>query len=482
MTPEQIDVIYNKLQEINRNDLADLFMSNPEGFDYSVLESDPNFVESYKNVADFVGDKSKIKSQIYTQLDGKFPTQERFEYLQTQYPWLSKAELKEWFDATNKYKKMYEDERAIEAGKARRKKEIEKDWGVQNILASEYSKQRYIDDPNASIFGKEGSFNPYSSQGQEELQDVILGGTGAVADFIPGVGSLIGPSVRTGRDVMHYLSDDSPYKKSKSDIFKDAGFDYGINTGAWLLANARKGAKAANELASNDVKRAVNLANENDAIHEGLGMIESTGANRIQGIPEILSYRNKGIANPYNDIELKNIIMDMPESSMKQELLPLVSDIKRTPINRDKVNEIIHKYQYETNPVNQEVFRKKLKNDKFLPEDARYGSDYLERAITTKPVSELSNLDKASYIFNRLSGQINKGRLGQVLVQEGSNITGRPSSNPNVIETALQRKEREDSIERIINNYSLLWNKKSPPPEAKDSQLIKEAWERWSKE
>lgn len=480
MTDQEIETMANKIAEV-APDQVRKFLANPEGFDYTVLEGYSDFTDKYKNVADFVIDKPKIMSELYQQFDGKFPGEARLYSLSKKYPWLNTSELKNWFDKTNEYKKMYEAEREAEAGKTRRKQEIDKEWFIQNLLASDYSKQRYIDDPNASIFGKEGSFNPYSTQGQEELQDVILGGTGAAADLMPGAGALVAPTIRTGRDVLHYFSD-SPYKKSERDIIKDALFDYGINTSAWLLANARKGAKAASELSSNDVKRAVNLANENSAIHEGLGMVEATGASRIQSLPEILSYRKMGVANPINDIELKNLIMDMPESSMKQELMPLVADIKKRPINRAEVNEIIQKYQKETNPAYQANLRAKLKQDKFLPDDARYGSPYLERAITAKPVSELTRPEQASYLFNRLSAQINKGKLGQRLVQEGATVTGRTSGKPNVIETALQKKEREDSIERIINNYSLLWNKKSPPPEAKDSPLIKAAWERWSKE
>lgn len=480
MTDQEIETMANKIAEVAPDQVA-TFLSNPDAFDYNILEGYSDFTDKYKNVADFIIDKPKIMSELYQQFDGKFPGEARLYSLSKKYPWLNTSELKEWFDKTNEYKKMYEAEREAEAGKTRRKQEIDKEWFLQNLLASDYSKQRYIDDPNASVFGKEGSFDPSSTQGQEELQDVILGGTGAVADLIPGAGALIAPTIRTGRDVLHYFSD-SPYKKSVRDIGRDAALDYGINTGAWLLANARKGAKAATELSSNDVKRAVNLANENNAIHEGLGMVEATGASRIQSLPEILSYRNMGVANPINDIKLKNLIMDMPESSMKQELMPLVADIKKRPINRAEVNEIIQKYQKETNPAYQANLRAKLKQDKFLPEDARYGSPYLERAITTKPVSELKKLEQASYLFNRLSAQVNKGKLGQMLVQEGATVTGRTSGKPNVVETALQKKEREDSIERIINNYSLLWNKKSPPPEAKESPLIKAAWERWSKE
>lgn len=480
MTQEEFKALANKIAEVAPDQLP-VFIDNPDAFDYNVLEGYSDFTNKYKNIADFKLDKPKIMAEIYQQFDGKFPSNARFQSLLNKYNWLNKEELKEWFDKTNNYKELYEKEREAEFRKAQRKQEVDKEWGfLDNLLASEYSKQRYIDNPDASIFGKEGKFNPYSTAGQEELTDVILGGTGAVADLLPGVGALVAPTVRLGRDVYHNVSD-SEYKKDIKSIIKDAALDYGTNSGAWLLANARKGAKAANELASNDVKRAINFANEDKAVKEGLSMMQ-TGVNRIPSIPDIIRYREFGIDDPFNDIVLKNTIMDLPESSMKRELIPLVSDIKSKPINRSAVQDIINKYNRESMKPYQATLRQKIKDNRFLPEEARQGSPYLESAIATKPVSELTKLEQASYLFNILSAQLNKGRLGQTIIQEGATLTGRNSSKPNLVETALQKKEKEDNINRIINNYSLLWNKKSPPPEAKDSPLIKAAWERWSKE
>jgi hypothetical protein len=480
MTNEQIDEIYNKLSDIGRTDLGDLFLSNPEGFDWSVLENDPNFVEKYKSIEDFTGDKFKIMGNLYNQFNGKKLTPERFEQLQTVYPWLNREEIDAWFDKTNQYKKMYEDQRKAEAGKMIRKKEIEDEWILQNLLASDYSKQRYINNPDESIFGKEGKFNPYSRGGQEELRDVMLGGTAAVADFIPGWGALIGPTIRTGRDVYHAVDNDSQYKKDLSTILKDAGTDYATNVGAWILSNARKGAKAANELASNDVKRSINFANESAAVKEGLKQM-TTGVAQVPSLESIKLLREFGTGVPYNDIVLKNTVMDLPESAMKRELLPLVSNIKDRPIDRAAVQDIINKYTRESMPAYQQAMRDKAMRMEILPDEARKGSEFLENAIAAKPFSELGNLDKGSFLLNRLSTQINKGNLGQIMVQEGANLYGRGSA-PNVVETALQRKEKEDTIDRIIGTYSILWSKKNPPPEAKDNPIIKAAWEKWSKQ
>lgn len=479
MTDQEIELMANKIGEVAPDQVKN-FLANPDAFDYNVLEGYSDFTDKYKNVADFVINKPKLMSEIYLQFEGKFPSEARLNSLSQKYPWIDKGELKEWFDKTNEYKKMYEDQRKAEAGKMIRKKEIEDEWFLQNLLASDYSKQRYINNPDESIFGKEGNFNPYSRGGQEELRDVMLGSTAAVADFIPGWGALIGPTIRTGRDVYHAVDDDSQYKKDLSTILKDAGTDYATNVGAWILSNARKGAKAANELASNDVKRAINFANESAAVKEGLKQM-TTGVAQVPSLESIKLLREFGTGVPYNDIVLKNTVMDLPESAMKRELLPLVSNIKDRPIDRAAVQDIINKYTRESMPAYQQAMRDKAMRMEILPDEARKGSEFLENAIATKPFSELGNLDKGSFLLNRLSTQINKGNLGQIIVQEGANLYGRGSA-PNVVETALQRKEKEDTIDRIIGTYSILWSKKNPPPEAKDNPIIKAAWEKWSKQ
>lgn len=469
MTKEQIDEIYNKLSEIGRADLGDLFLTNPDGFDLSVLESDPNFVERYKSVEDFVNDKYKIMGSLYNQFNGKKLTPERFEQLQVEYPWLNREELDEWFDKTNQYRKMYEEERAAEAGKIRRQEEIE-DWPwYQKLLASDYSRQRYIDNPDASMFGKEGKYNPYSKEGQDEFRDVVLGGTGAVADLIPGLGALIGPTIRTGRDIYHATSD-SPYKKDVGSIFKDAGLDYGTNIGAWVLANARKGAKAAEAIKDPDVARSLNVADETKAIREGLGRME-TGVARIPEQEMIDMYRLAGTPDPFNDIVLKNYVMDLPESALKRDLMPLVSNIKNKPIDRAAVKEVIQKYQMETIPAVQSTARKKIMNNEMLPNEWRNGSEYFESVLASKPFSDLNLKQKAIYGINRGVSELNKGKLGQIAIQEGATGMGRGTSKPNVVETALSKKVNDENLQWYFDNYSRFWDAGFVPKKKKGDPL-----------
>lgn len=171
------------------------------------------------------------------------------------------------FETLKQYREENQKEIERQLGRKRREKEI-KEAGLLSpwTLASEYSKQRYIDDPDASIFGKEGNYLSFSptkispskfiteqspieaikdafeggvltSEGQEELRDVILGGTAAVGDLIPGYGSLLGTGVRAGRDVYKKASD-SPYQKDWSDIVSDASIDAFLNLGTEFLPTA----------------------------------------------------------------------------------------------------------------------------------------------------------------------------------------------------------------------------------------------------
>lgn len=200
-----------------------------------------------------------------------------------------------------------------QAGRKRRAEEI-KEAGFFSpwTLASEYSKQRYIDNPDASIFGKEGNFNPLSSEGQNELRDVILGGAGAVGDLLPGLGGvLVGPAIRSARDIEHKVND-SPYQKEWGDIGTDAMSDVGINAGVEYLPTAilNRGAKM--------------FKNAKGSLGKGMAQA-MTDAGKYN---EALSNR-KAIEDAYefftkssnvSDKEAARTINALPEGPFKQEL------------------------------------------------------------------------------------------------------------------------------------------------------------------
>lgn len=125
----------------------------------------------------------------------------------------------------NSMAKHWEDEvksRHEKAGKKRRTKEVENEWPwYKKMLANEYSQARYIDDPNSTPFGKEGSFDPWNNK--LELANIGLQGASLVGDAIPGGwGYLAGPGVRAVNDFVQEAGD---YGKGAGDIVRDRLFD-----------------------------------------------------------------------------------------------------------------------------------------------------------------------------------------------------------------------------------------------------------------
>lgn len=480
MKDEEIETMVNKIGEVAPDQVAN-FLANPEAFDYSVLEGYTDFTDKYRNVADFVGDKAGIKATIWQDFGGKFPTDARFLSLKEKYPWLNKEDLKEWFDKTNEYKKFYEDERKKEAQKNLRKKEVQ-DWGFwRNLLASDYEKQRYIEDPNAALFGEQApalGAAPETRWGA--TGDLVTGGAGAVADVLPGVGkSLIGPGIRAGRDVAHKVTD-SPYQKDWTQIGQDVTADVATNLGAALLFNARKGAKMASNASDKEVKSALETARETEHIKTGLPQVAEH--MRIPTQPEIDFYRAVNLPYPSSDRALRNAVRDIPDSDMKRELLAVVNTDPGRPINRAEVQRIYQKYLTQTQPGMREVVRFA---DDYMQPISKIGNEpvtqYLRNVADAKKFSELTKYQKAQYLANKAAMAINSGNVGQVAVQEGANYRGR-GSNPKLVETALMKAEQEETIKRIIANYSLLWNKNKEPAEAKNNPIIKAAWKKWSEE
>lgn len=479
MTEQEIETMVNKIGEV-APDQVRTFLSNPDNFDYSVLEDYSDFTDKYRNVADFIGDKAGIKATIWEDFKGKFPTDARFQSLQEKYPWLNKEDLKNWFDKTNEFKKFYEDEAEKEAQKNLRKKEVQ-DWGWRNIIASDYEKQRYVEDPNAALFGEQA---PALGKAPETrwgaTGDLATGGAGAIADALPGVGkSLIGPGIRLGRDVTHKVVD-SPYQKDWTQIGTDTFADVVTNLGAAILFNARKGARLASGAADKDVKNALEAARETEHIKSSLPQVAEH--MHLPSQAEIDFYRSANLPYPSSDRALRNAVKDIPESDLKSELSSIVYTEPGKPINRAEVQRIYQKYLTQTQPGMREAVR--LADDYMRP-IGKIGEEpvtqYLRNAADAKKFSELSKYQKAQYLANQAAMAINSGKPGQIAVQEGANYLGR-GSNPKVVETALKKAEYDKTIERLISSYSLLWNKNKEPVEAKNNPLIKAAWEKWSKQ
>lgn len=288
-----------------------------------------------------------------------------------------------------------------QAGRERRAKEI-KEAGLLSLwtLASDYSKQRYIDDPDASIFGKEGDFNPLSTQGQDELRDVILGGFGAVGDVLPGVGGiLIGPGFRAGRDVANY---GGRYGKDVGTIINDVGTDALFNAGTQLLPTTvlrttgklgKGGAKTAGGKiadAAFDASKILDMAAEDKAIRESLKNAGWLGIDNS----------GKAAVGLLNAKDAAKKIARMPDSPLKRELQAAGS--------WDDQLEIIIKYNEELSRQpgyhNMYGVLGGYNKDAYDAVKNTYGENLANRALERETYDDVSKLAKGmaatSKVFN----------------------------------------------------------------------------------
>lgn len=130
--------------------------------------------------------------------------------------------------------------RKYESDRYKRSQEV-KEGGPKWWLASEYTKNRYINEPEKSLYSDEGE---WYNKG-DDIRDVMLGGAGLVGDFIPGWGAILGPAARGVRDFENY---GTPYEKDLGDIAKERGVDLATYGAAAFLPNFRRGKRIFNEV------------------------------------------------------------------------------------------------------------------------------------------------------------------------------------------------------------------------------------------
>lgn len=253
-----------------------------------VLESNKLYTDKYKYWEDFTGDKYKVLSELYERNDGKMPTRERMMTIHEQMPFISSEDIKNYFDKTNEYIKEFEKQSEYEAGVNQRRREVEgkthtdKDWGFgKNLLASNYSKQRYIYEPEKSIFSDEGE---WYNKG-EDVRDVMLGTVGAAGDMIPPIGpvglvggTILGPGARLTRDL---LNRGGNYSKTGADIGKSFVSDLGFNIGVAAYPNLRRQARAAGRIGSKNVNTVIDLENTVKSNKEQLAKFDDVRLDKI---------------------------------------------------------------------------------------------------------------------------------------------------------------------------------------------------------
>lgn len=223
---------------------------------------------------------------------------------------------KEQFDkALSNMSKFWEDEkraREYNAGRIKRTQEI-KDWPLwKQVLASDYAKQRYINEPEKSIFSDEGE---WYNKG-DDVSDLAYGIAGAAGDALPGYGTFVGPAVRAVRDIQHKVTD-SPYQKEWSDIGQDALSDAAINFGVEYMPTAilNRGRKAGKNIGKSDEVFSDYAA-------------EMNFAQRQHANDAAFEYLNKNL-DMFADARVAQIrVNSMPESDIKNDMLKLVNSDK----------------------------------------------------------------------------------------------------------------------------------------------------------
>ena len=95
---------------------------------------------------------------------------------------VSDKQFNEGLKKMRDYYDQFVSEQEKEAGRIRRQKEV-KDWGlVKQALTSDYEKQRYIDDPEAALFGEEApSLGSAENTRWGSMADLGLGAAGAAS-------------------------------------------------------------------------------------------------------------------------------------------------------------------------------------------------------------------------------------------------------------------------------------------------------------
>lgn len=427
MSNEQINQIINRLGELGESGQALIpgFLASDNKDQYirdltPTLEMISKYTDNYSNVEDFIGDRNTRLSKFYKDLNGKKPSKARMYSFVSKNPDISEQDVNTWFDKTNYWKDYETKVREQEAGKIRRQREVEgrltgkdrdKNWGfIQNVLASDYAKQRYINEPETALIGAEApAIGEAPRTRTAAALDVGASALGTAADFVPPIW-WAGPAIRTGRDIAYYGSD-SPYAKGLKEIGASAGMDFGINRAARMLPNNRREVRIARQNLTQDAARTAQA--------------ETMMGNISKDLQKI----NGQVLTGTDDAALTNIIESMSESPMKEDLMALVrqSNLSR-PINRDAVSKVIANYQAQSSKPVQDYARMLKRGEATVsPNSAGFYKDAkaLNQISTSKSFKELGPKDKASYLYNKLANQLNTGNIGQVGIQQAANIHGR---------------------------------------------------------
>lgn len=394
------------------------------------------------------------------------------------------------------YYNQFVDEQDKEAGRTRRQKEVQ-NWGlVKSALTSDYEKQRYIDDPQAALFGAEApgiGDAPETRWGS--AADLGLGVAGAAGDAVPGWGSMAGPAVRVVRDVGHKVTD-SPYQKEWSDIGKDAIVDASLTASTAWLPNFRREKRLLEGALPEAMSQNMKLNRETENIFKGVSVLDKV----VNSGTELEKKFGADKLNHY----FRETVNDLPDSYLKRELEPLARDVN---IDWAKAQAIVNNYKAYSvlgslNTLNkgqatdlvQAIYDRGIALPKqtsnideattfiTLNDGRKVGltqpkqfDQYLTDIYNAKPLTKTQQkLMKPATALN----DILRGDVGGALIQESKTVTGARSPKQ---AKRVRTVEDQMAIERIKGAEARFWEAGFKPTKV-EGDLLWEAYTEWKEE
>ena len=448
--------------------LAKSFMETGKLPTEDVLEQYSDYTDKYANYGEFLSDKNKVLKDFYDSQNGRMPSKARMMSFTKKHPYISEEDVNKWFTNVNKYKEEEIKARDEEAGKIRRAREV-KEWPLwRNMMASDYEKERYIQDPKAAMFGEESSGFWGSSPGSKA--DFAAGAAGLAGDLVPGAGALIGPTIRTvGRDIIGHKIIDSPYEKDWSQIGQGALIDYGANLAAWKFANAKRMARGAKEGMSPALSQDLMVRGMRQDISDGIKILDSAPKKTFT--------------------EWDTAVNAMPESSLKKELqshLNMARTKGFSEYDNEVLNDIVEHGRLDTELVPNTARQMneseiKLAGERFdagRPATPSRMNEYEKELARVQPLKLKDKIQKAAVIA---SDALNRKKIGQSVYQVAPHVAGK---RPSGLSEESKKPSFKEAKNWYLKNYERVFDlvdydpRRDPYPDA--AKIA--AWEEWREE
>lgn len=372
------------------------------------------------------------------------------------------AKMKEYYDEETK-------QRRAEADKEKRKREVKNDWFFRDFLTSDYEKERYIDNPQAALFGDQA---PKLGEAPEtrwgSAADLGLGVAGAAGDVVPGWGSvLLGPGARVARDVGHKVTG-SPYQKEWGDIVKGGIADVMVSGGTIALPNFRKQMRMYNNAMTLPKNVSATMA------------IETEANNILEGSKLLGQLSDK-------PIEFRQALAGLPESQLTKDLAPLmnsetidwkaVKDVLRKNANvayalKDAEGRASYRLLNDSfDMLNNGLAKTDPKANLIIPDR---GFTPLQKAVleTAEPTAKEFKSATRKMLLDKGIGTLSNPAANLVVTVPG----GRGKGKVSTVETPEEREE----IEVIKKREAPFWDMKFKP--RKDNSLMYKAWKEYADE